>query len=80
MCSLLYYNHVSVRLVPRTTATLKRRQKVYVREREGRTAYLLVIPLEFGDQHDLKNNREVLVEYGETLIVTPLKEAEDAAA
>jgi hypothetical protein len=60
--------------VPRSIATLKRRQKVYVREREGRTAYLLVVPLEFGDQHDLKNHREVLVEYGERLVVTPLKE------
>ena len=53
---------------------LVRKQKVFVRERNGHRTYVLVVPLEFGNQHDLKNHREVLVEYGERLVVTPLKE------
>ncbi|MDP6534671.1 MAG: hypothetical protein QF822_05575 [Candidatus Poseidoniia archaeon] len=53
--------------------TLVRKQKVFIRERNGRRTYVLVVPLEFGEEHDLKHNREVLVEYGEKLVVTPLK-------
>lgn len=59
---------------------LKRKQKVYVRERDGTTAYLMVLPVEFGEQHDLKHNREVLVEYGDIVVVTPIKEDTVAAA
>ena len=53
--------------------TLVRKQKVFIRERNGRRTYVLVVPLEFGEEHDLKHNRKVLVEYGEKLVVTPLK-------
>tara|TARA_Y100000310_G_C20393153_1_gene673778 strand:+ start:334 stop:522 length:189 start_codon:yes stop_codon:yes gene_type:complete len=57
--------------------TLRRKQLVSVREKNGHLTYHLVVPQEFGKAHDLEHNREVIVEYRDELRVIPTKEAEE---